>query len=346
MYRPAIRAPSRTALRVAVVALVLVTAGCAGSGGTGTATTDAPLPAEGTAAAGDDGRATSWTVTVTRVVDGDTMAVRFANGYTDRIRLLGVDTPELRGDTDVEEFEGVSATAAGERWLARWGEAATAFATAELAGRDVEIATDPAADRRDRYGRLLVYVAVDGESFNERLLREGYARAYDTTFSRREAYLATAQEARERRAGLWAALADDWTPVPATTGDGEDAGTAPPPATLPTAEGDAGLVVAEVHADAAGDDRDNLADEYVVFENQGDGPLDLSGWRVVDEAGHGYTFPGNTTLGPGDRLTLYTGSGSDAEGERYWGASGPVWNNDGDTVWVLRDGRVVAERSY
>ena len=37
---------------------------------------------------------TEWTVTVTRVIDGDTIEARFPNGEVDTIRLLGVDTPE------------------------------------------------------------------------------------------------------------------------------------------------------------------------------------------------------------------------------------------------------------
>lgn len=53
------------------------------------------------------------------------------------------------------------------------------------------------------------------------------------------------------------------------------------------------------------------------------------------------------TLAPGVRLTLYSGRGVDTESEPYWGSSGAIWNNAGDTVTV-RDasGAVVAERSY
>ncbi|WP_254545160.1 lamin tail domain-containing protein [Halomarina pelagica] len=99
------------------------------------------------------------------------------------------------------------------------------------------------------------------------------------------------------------------------------------------------LVVAEVHADAAGDDRRNLNDEYVVFENAGDAPLDVSGWTVRDEAGKTYAVPEGVVLDPGERVTLRTG---DADGGRdgtdlHWGAGGPVWNNDGDTVVVEND---------
>jgi micrococcal nuclease len=104
--------------------------------------------------------------------------------------------------------------------------------------------------------------------------------------------------------------------------------------------------VSEIHADAEGDDRENLNDEYVVLKNTGDTELHLSGWTVSDEANHTYTFSDGTTLGPGETLTLYTGSGTDGDGAYYWGSGSPIWNNGGDTVTVRNaSGEVVAERS-
>ncbi|WP_338742216.1 lamin tail domain-containing protein [Haloplanus salilacus] len=94
------------------------------------------------------------------------------------------------------------------------------------------------------------------------------------------------------------------------------------------------LALAEVHPDAEGDDRENLDDEYVVFENAGDDSLDLTGWTVEDAAGRTYAFPDGYTLGPGETVTLRTGTGTDGGGDLYWGSGSPVWNNDGDTVIV------------
>ena len=134
--------------------------------------------------------------------------------------------------------------------------------------------------------------------------------------------------------------ADSRTATPTATDGGTptDDGTA-------TDGGDLALVA--VHADAEGDDRENLTDEYLTFENAGEETLDLSGWTVTDEAGKRYTFPDGTTLAPGERVTLHTGSGEDTDTDLYWGASGPVWNNDGDTVTVrAADGTVVLEESY
>ncbi len=122
--------------------------------------------------------------------------------------------------------------------------------------------------------------------------------------------------------------------------DGDDAGT-------DTFSSNETISVAEVNADADGDDRDNLNDEYVVLENTGDEPIDLSGWVIEDEAGHAYTVPDGVTIDAGATVTIRTGSGTDTDTDLYWGSSSPVWNNDGDTVTVFDDGgQRVVEESY
>ena len=273
-------------------------------------------------------------VTVTRVVDGDTVEVTYPNGTADTVRLLGVDTPEIHSANTPGEFEGVPETAAGERCLRRYGERASAFAEERLAGETVVLRFDPESDRRGYYGRLLGYLVVDGENFNRLLLDEGLARVYDSSFTLREWFDEVESAARENGAGLWTcATPPARATAPPTPGDG-------------SANGDGPLRVVETNADAAGDDNENLGDEYVVFENTGTVPLDLSGWTVTDEAGHRYTF-GGFTLGPGERVTLHTGRGSDTRTAVYWGRSSAVWNNGGDTVTVRdADGETVAERSY
>nr|WP_282594552.1 lamin tail domain-containing protein [Halomarina salina] len=108
------------------------------------------------------------------------------------------------------------------------------------------------------------------------------------------------------------------------------------------------LVVVRVHADAqGGDERDVLNDEYIVFENSGGRPLDIGGWLVEDEKNHRYYVPDGVTLQPGQSITLHTGRGSDSSADLYWNADAPVWNNDGDTVFV-RDssGTLVIRHEY
>ena len=100
-----------------------------------------------------------------------------------------------------------------------------------------------------------------------------------------------------------------------------------------TPTGDA-LAVETIHADAAGDDRENLNDEYIIFRNTGTEGLDLSGWTVSDAVDKTYTFPDGYTLAADATVTLHTGNGADNATHVYWNYGSPVWNNGGDTVTV------------
>jgi micrococcal nuclease len=128
---------------------------------------------------------------VTRVVDGDTVAVRAAGGQ-DTVRYIGIDTPEsVKPNTPVQCY----AKAASHR-------------NAELvAGRSVRLVVG--AEARDRYGRLLAYVyrADDGRFVNEELVAGGFARtltiAPNDRYARR--FAARAAAARAAGRGLWGA---------------------------------------------------------------------------------------------------------------------------------------------
>jgi len=306
------------------VALLVLLAGCTGL---------APTAADGGPAGPPsvDLPAGTTEVSVTAVVDGDTIRIAYDNGTTDTVRLVGVDTAEVSSENDPTEYEGVPDTAAGAACLDAAGRNATNFAVNELLGDTVGVATDPNLDRRGYYDRLLAYVVDDGRLFNYRLVETGHARVYtESDFSREGSFVAAETTAREERRGLWQ-CAD------------------PDAATFETATAtvsESGLALVEINADAAGNDNENLNDEYLVFANRGDEALDLTGWTVTDEADRTYTFDG-VELAPGDRVTLHTGSGTDGDGDVYWGRSGAVWNNGGDTVTV-RDaaGQRVLSQSY
>ena len=131
-------------------------------------------------------------VRVVRVVDGDTIRVRDASGREERVRYIGVDTPEsVRPGAPVECF----------------AKRASAFNRRLVAGRRVRLVHD--VQRRDRYGRLLAYVyrAGDGLFVNAELVRRGYARPLTIAPS-----VAHADElerlgaaARQAGRGLWSA---------------------------------------------------------------------------------------------------------------------------------------------
>lgn len=270
----------------------------------------------------------AYQVTIIEVVDGDTMDIRYQNGSMDTIRLLGVDTPEVHVKTDPSEFEGVPSNEAGRNWLRDWGHKASEFARTEVLGDEVRIVVDARADHRGSYGRLLVYLVEDGKSLNLALIKQGYARMYDSSFSKRVQYRTVEEAAQNNDVGLWG-FESKATSTPTGNGDRET------------------LNVALIHEDAEGNDHENENNEYVSFENTGDAPIDLSGWVVRDEAGHTYRFPDGFTLEAGDTVTLYTGRGSNSDSSLYWGSDSAIWNNGGDTIFVENsDGELVLQESY
>jgi micrococcal nuclease len=124
---------------------------------------------------------------VVRVVDGDTVVVRY-EGREERIRLIGVDTPEtVHPNKPVEAY----------------GEEAKEYTKKKLEEKDIQIEFD--VQERDRYGRLLGYIWLDGLLFNDELLRMGYARV--ATFPPNVKYVETFKEteknAREKQVGIW-----------------------------------------------------------------------------------------------------------------------------------------------
>lgn len=144
------------------------------------------------------------TVTVTRVIDGDTLEIRHPNGTTDTVRLLGVDTPEVHVDVNPREFEGVPATDAGRCWLRGWGTNASEFAKTELEGEQVTLTFDANEGKRGYYGRLLAYVTYDGQSFNAVLVKRGYARVYVAGDAAQEpTYLEFEEAAQQDNRGVW-----------------------------------------------------------------------------------------------------------------------------------------------
>jgi micrococcal nuclease len=102
------------------------------------------------------------TAKVLRVVDGDTIIVRVLGGRVERVRYIGVDTPEsVKPDAPVECF----------------GPEAKSFNRKLVDGEKVRLVPDREAE--DRFGRTLAFVYVGGLLVNAELLREGYARTIE-----------------------------------------------------------------------------------------------------------------------------------------------------------------------
>jgi micrococcal nuclease len=135
---------------------------------------------------------------VESVVDGDTIDVE-AGGRTERVRLIGIDTPEVAHPSSGGRAANVAEC---------FGDAAAAFTKALLpVGTPVRLTRDVVA--RDDYGRLLAYVfrASDGVLVNYELARHGYAQPLtippNTRFTSR--IVEATRQAEADEAGLWAA---------------------------------------------------------------------------------------------------------------------------------------------
>ena len=134
---------------------------------------------------------------VQRVVDGDTLKVRLADGRKQRVRLVGIDTPETkRPDTPVQ-CGGPQASALMRRLVL------------DPRGRGVAVilVRDQTQDAEDRYGRRLAYVDLtSGRDVGLALIEAGWARAvaYDGRYAREDPYEAAERRARSQRRGIWA----------------------------------------------------------------------------------------------------------------------------------------------
>ncbi|MBA7654713.1 hypothetical protein ES703_62596 [subsurface metagenome] len=182
-----------------------------------------------------------------------------------------------------------------------------------VAGKEVRL--EPKDPSRDRDDRLLAYVFVDEVFVNEELLRLGYAHIQRPLVTKYRNRLLRAQEAaRGEGLGIWAKAAEQ------------------------------NVAIAEAHADAEGKDRDNLCNEYIVIENRRDTSVDLTGWTIYDEAHHRYLFP-SFALEAKAAVTLRTCLGKNTRSELFWGSRSPIWNNDGNTIFI-RDSKGQLILSY
>ena len=127
---------------------------------------------------------------IAKFVDGDTFWVRNPNGKDEKIRLIGVNTPEARntGRTQVEYF----------------GKEASAYVKELLTGKKVRIEFD--VQRFDRYKRTLAYIFLeDGTFLNAHLVKEGYATVatYPPNVKYADLFVKLEKEARAQGKGLW-----------------------------------------------------------------------------------------------------------------------------------------------
>jgi micrococcal nuclease len=127
---------------------------------------------------------------VLRTVDGDTILVRDGDGRVERVRYIGVDTPEsVKPNAPVDCY----------------GHEASNYNRSLVQGRTVRLVPDREAE--DKYGRSLAFVYVGDVLVNAELLKNGYARTLEIepNTSRAEQFAELERVAIRTRKGLWRA---------------------------------------------------------------------------------------------------------------------------------------------
>ena len=127
-------------------------------------------------------------VEVTRVIDGDTFEC-VINGKTQKVRLIGVDTPEsVHHDKNKNTEE---------------GKEASDYTKEKLQGKKVGLEYD--VQKNDKYGRILAYVWNESKMYNLELLEKGYAKVMTTppNIKYSELFLEKQKIAQETNQGFW-----------------------------------------------------------------------------------------------------------------------------------------------
>lgn len=225
-------------------------------------------------------------------------------------RVIDGDTIQLEDGRKVR-YAGVNAPEEGEPYHRESTQANNLL----VGNKTVQL--EFGRSKTDKHGRLLAYVYLGRTFVQAELVKQGWALVTRTQpLPRYREILAKHQEeAKAAGRGIWA--------------KGEYRGK---------------LVVTEVHPRESRQKSPN--EEYVVFKNVGNAPLDVTGWSISDEANQSYLVP-RFAVGAGKTFTLHTGSGKNTDSKLYWGRRKTVWNKGGDTV-IVKDatGHFVVSHMY
>lgn len=248
--------------------------------------------------------------TVIEVIDGDTIDV-LLRGKVERVRLIGVDTPET-----VHPFKEVE----------HFGKEASNYTKSQL--QDARVTLEYDLSRRGKYGRLLAYVHIGERHFNAELISEGYAFAYlKYPFRYREDFRVLEKKAQAQGLGLWSSeepqrLREQQEEVqdeellefeiieeeilaaeeaPEIREDPEPSGQIalprqPVSGVAYLTEGWSDMRISEILPNPSGRDSAPSGEftEFIELNNLGSHEVDLRGWKILSSKGR-VLFDGNTT---------------------------------------------------
>jgi endonuclease YncB( thermonuclease family) len=296
--------------------------------------------------------AATYTATIDRVVDGDTVYLKETIQGTNKVRMLSIDTPETNYQGQAQE---------------PWGTTAKNYLNQLLpSGTRVTIETD--VEETDAYGRLLAHIHKGSLDINKEMVRQGHAVTYYIwpNMLHFEEYQQAYLEAKQNGRGMWNpsnpipelpfefrdrvsgqsqdkyvgdffthkyVLPNNYTQIPIekrvfffTESDALSAGYTKEGSTVSS-----DLVINEV-LPASGT---IYPKEFVEIYNPTDSPVDLSGYIIDDIVNGGsspYTIPNGTTI--------------PAKGYFVWETTA-YYNNSGDDVTLKSpDGTIIDQYHY
>lgn len=248
-----------------------------------------------------------WNATVTTVNDGDTFEVTWDSLYTPP---EGHELPNRIRIAGVDTNETIDNECLADKAKTRLSSLLPPGTRVRLEAQDIESSTE---------GRPLRHVFInDSTNLNvaTQLVSEGLglAASYDMEPDYRSEYFDASEAAQIDQVGLW---------EPGICGGNPSS--------------DIELIV---NYDAAGNDANNLNDEYIQIHNNGSSSIDLSGWSIRSSARLNdttMTIPNGASVDAGGTFRIHIGSGTDGlNSAMYLGLTEPWLDNSGDVVY-LRD---------
>lgn len=261
---------------------------------------------------------------VSRIVDGDTIEVSIDNNL-EKVRLLGIDTPETVDPRKPVECFGVEASNKMKDLVG---------------GKNVKLVSDETNSDRDNYGRLLRYVYLESGSFvNVEMIKQGYAYAYlDYPFIYKNDFKSYESDAKASKFGLWdeeacndeLVVLDDTDTLTERTGPVEES---------------IKLQIIDIFYD--GIESRLEPDEYVLIKNIGSTETSMNGYTLQDESGKTFIFSAYS-LKVDEVVKVFTGCGTDSSSILYWCfTKTAIWNNSGDTAFLKdKSGNLVDSYNY
>lgn len=192
-----------------------------------------------------------------------------------------------------------------------YGEEAGAFARRFVLHETVKLVLD-GTNPRDSYGRILAGITAPRGDLTEAMLRSGYGHVFiiPPDNADEERLLAAEAEARRQRLGIWS--------TPAMQG---------------------AFHITSFHANAPGNDNDNVNGEYLRICNISGKAQDLGGYKLMDVSGQTHVLR-SVEVPAGHTVMVLSGEGYDqTKPERqlliHLGSKTPLWNNKEETVTLL-----------